>query len=219
MLISIAGFSTSAFSKDLKSKNDEKQFERYIPSQHKLFELLKGDLNKDGIPDIILITKKVDPKNWAIQQGSGEKVDRNRRGIIVLINRNGKYQKLIQNLSAFSSENEDGGVYYAPDLMTEIHNNFLLISYLHGRYGNWGYKFRIENNDMRLIGYDSYSNRGPIQETHTSINFMTNKKLFKDNLNKSDEELAPKYKEKWSKVDFKPIYLSKIVDFDDLHFN
>ena len=37
---------------------------------------------------------------------------------------------------------------------------------------------------MRLIGYDSSDNFGPYVNSETSVNFLTAKKLVRENLNK-----------------------------------
>jgi hypothetical protein len=68
-----------------------------------------------------------------------------------------------------------------------------------------------------LIGYDDSSNHGPLIQSQTSINFLTAKKVIRENLNQDPED-EPKFKETWSKLNQAPIYLSKIKDFDDLSF-
>lgn len=208
---------TSASPEQIKLQKDRLKYQAYIPEKYVLFEAVEGDLNKDAKNDLVLIVKSTDPKQWVMDEYRG-KLDRNRRGLIVLLNENGKYKKLLQNLSCFSSENEDGGVYFAPDLMLAIEKNKLLVNYGHGRYGWWGYSFRVEGNDLRLIGYESSENHGPYIQSETSINFLTAKKLVRQNLNE-DPEADPKFKETWSKINFAPIYLSKIKDFDELYFD
>lgn len=181
-----------------------------------MFEAVKGDLNKDGQNDLVLIVKATDPKKWVDHEYRG-KLDRNRRGIMVFLNEKSGYKKVVENLSAFSSENEEGGVYYAPELWFEIKKNNLYVRYAHGRYGWWGYTFRLDGQDLRLIGYDSSDNHGPYVQNETSVNFITSKKVIRQNINE-DPEGDPKFKEKWSKVNTQPIYLSKIKDFDELDF-
>lgn len=199
---------------EIKLKKDSIKYKALIPKSYVLFEAIEGDLNKDGKKDLVLIVKATDPKQWIDDEYRG-RLDRNRRGILVFLNENGSYKKLSQNLNAFSSENEDGGVYFPPELYVEIKNNKLLINYAHGRYGWWGYSFRYENNDMRLIGYEESSNHGPYISSETSINYLTGKKVYRKNLNE-DDETNPRFKETWSKVYKSPIYLSQIHDFDEL---
>lgn len=201
---------------ELKLRKDKVTYKAYIPAKYHLFEAIEGDLNKDGLKDVVLIVKATDPKAFVDDEYRGH-LDRNRRGVIVLLNEKGKYKAVVSNLSCFSSENEDGGVYFPPELWMEIKNNLLRIYYSHGRYGYWSYLFRLEGNDLRLIGYDDSSNHGPLIQNQTSINFLTAKKVVRENLSQDPEE-DPRFKETWSKINQVPIYLSKVKDFNDLSF-
>jgi len=191
----------------------------FLPKGFVLFETINGDLNKDGIEDCILIIKGTDKSKIITDKYSGQ-LDRNRRGIIILFNKNNHYELVIKNQDCFSSENEDGGVYFAPELSVEIENSNLTAFYRHGRYGYWKYIFRHQNGDFELIGYDASVNRGPVTQYQTSINFLTKKKLTRDNLNKDeegDEKYEDNFKDKWKKINIKShVMLSRIKDFDEL---
>ena len=200
----------------IQLQKDKIKYKAYIPAKYVLFEAIQGDLNKDDIQDLVLIVKATDPTQWVNHEYRG-KLDRNRRGMIVLLADKGKYKPILSNLSCFSSENEEGGVYFAPELWLEINKGLLNVHYGHGRYGYWNYSFRLQNQDLRLIGYDSSSNHGPYVESETSINFLTNKKVIRKNLNE-DPDGDPRFKETWSKAKISPIYLSTIKDFDELNF-
>lgn len=201
-----------------QSQQDQKTFQAYVPKNYSFFEVVKGDLNKDGVPDAVLIVKATDPKALVKDEYRGT-LDLNRRGIIVLLGQKDKntYKQFLQNLNCFSSDQEDGGVYYPPELVPEINKGLLQLTYQHGRYGYWSYKFRLQNQDMRLIGYDQFSHHGPLLESKTSFNLLTGKKIYSKNLI-TDPERNPKYKETHSVHKKSPIYLSKIKDFDQLTF-
>ena len=201
---------------EIQLQKDKIKYKAYIPAKYVLFEAIQGDLNKDDIQDLVLIVKATDPTQWVNHEYRG-KLDRNRRGMIVLLADKGKYKPILSNLSCFSSENEEGGVYFAPELWFEINKGLLNVHYGHGRYGYWNYSFRLQNQDLRLIGYDSSSNHGPYVESETSMNFLTDKKVIRKNLNE-DPDGEPRFKEIWSKAKISPIYLSKIQDFDGLNF-
>lgn len=189
----------------------------FIPKGYTEFEKYFGDLNKDGIEDCVLIIKKTDSANVVINRFD-KKVDRNRRGIIVLFKKEKSYQLADKNLDCFSSENEDGGVYFAPELWIEINNNKLYVHYGHGRYGYWEYTFRFQNSNFELIGYDSSSNHGSRVNGMTSINFLTKKKVIYENVNENDEGGDEKFKETWSSIKIENlIKLSEIKDFDELN--
>lgn len=210
----ILSYAEKPTAEEIKLEQDKVKYKAYIPAKYHLFEAIEGDLNEDGRKDVVLIVKATDKSQWVNDQYRG-KLDRNRRGIIVLFNQNGQYKKVVENLSAFSSENEEGGVYYAPELWINIEKNLLHVHYGHGRYGFWDYSFRVQGNDFQMVGYDSSENHGPYIDRETSINFLTQKKLIRRNSN-PDENGDPKFQETWTKINVKPIYLSQIEDFDEL---
>ena len=209
-------FAEQPTAEQIQLQKDKLKYKAYLPAKYVLFEAIQGDLNNDGIQDLVLIVKATDPTQWVNHEYRG-KLDQNRRGIIVLLADKGKYKPILSNLSCFSSENEEGGVYFAPELWLEINKGLLNVHYGHGRYGYWNYSFRLQNQDLRLIGYDSSSNHGPYVDSETSINFLTNKKVIRKNLNE-DPDGEPRFKEIWSKAKNSPIYLSMIKDFDELNF-
>jgi hypothetical protein len=189
----------------------------FLPKGYMLFEKVYGDLNKDSIDDCIIIIKGTD-KNKIIKDENRGELDRNRRGIIVLFSKNGYYELVVENYDCFSSENEDGGAYYAPELSVGVEKRNLHIDYSHGRYGYWSYIFRFQNSDFELIGYDSSSNRGPIVNTQTSINYLTQKKIINENTNEDAEEGGDEifeHTETRIKIS-KLTKLSEIKDFDEL---
>ncbi len=200
----------------LSCKAQDKEPSDFIPKGYAEFKKYSGDLNKDGLEDCVLIIKKTDSTN-VVMNRFDKKVDRNRRGIIVLFKNANDYELADKNLECFSSENEDGGVYFAPELWIEIKDNKLYIHYGHGRYGYWKYTFRFQKSNFELIGYDSSSNRGPVTNRETSINFLTKKKLTKENTNENAEGGDEIFKENWYDIEIDNlIKLSEIKDFDEL---
>ncbi|MGV8995057.1 MAG: hypothetical protein ACOH1O_13235 [Flavobacterium sp.] len=181
---------------------------------------IRGDLNKDGLEDVVLIIKATN-KSKIIQDETRGEMDKNRRGIIILFNKGNHYELALEKRDCFSSENEDGGVYYPPELYPTIEKGNLIINYSHGRYGYWSYTFRFQKGDFELIGYDRSSNRGPVPQTETSINFLTQKKLTRDNLNKEDngDDYVENFKDTWETINTKDLLkLSEIKDFDELTY-
>jgi len=217
----IISFSTLSCSKtegqdELNQKDNTNDYNLLssIPKGFELFEKVKGDLNKDGIDDYVLIIKSIQ-NGGSERNSSGELVNRNRRGIIILFNNNDTYTPIINNLICFSSENEDGGVYFAPELSVSIENNNLLVSYSHGRYGYWSYTFRYQNSDFELIGYDKTSG-APVTENEISINFLTKKLIEKVNTNENAQGGDEIFKETTKNIRvLKTTKLSEITNFDD----
>jgi hypothetical protein len=191
----------------------------FIPVGYVIFNKKFGDLNNDGLSDCILIIKGTDKAKIMQDEFRGE-LDQNRRGIIILLKKKDGYHLAAENYSCFSSENEDGGVYFSPELNIEIDKGKLYIHYSHGRYGYWTYSFRYEQSNFKLIGFDQSDNNGPFVHYVYSYNFITNKKLTKENINfYSETPEDEKFKETWEaieKIDL--IRLSAIEDFDNLRF-
>lgn len=203
------------FSVKLNCQAQSTNVEDFIPKGYVLYEKVFGDLNNDNQEDCILIIKGTSKDNFEINRFD-EVVDRNRRGIIILFKNESDYQKITENLSFFSSENEDGGVYYAPELSFDVKKGNLIIHYSHGRYGFWSYTFRYQDSKFKLIGYDE-TNGGAIINGQTSINFLTKKKLVRENINEDAEGNDEVFKETWSKIKIdKLLNLSEIKNFDDL---
>lgn len=189
--------------------------EDFIPQGYILYEKVFGDLNKDNQEDCILIIKGTNKEN-IVKNRFDEVVDRNRRGIIILFKTAKGYQKITENLDCFSSENEDGGVYYAPELSFEVKRGNLVIHYAHGRYGWWKYTFRFQDSQFKLIGYDE-TNGGVVIRNEISINFLTKKKLVRENINEDADGGDEVFKETWSKIVIdKLLNLSEIKDFEYL---
>ena len=188
----------------------------FIPAGYKILHEIHGDLNKDGAEDCVVIIKGTNKENVITDEYRG-KLDRNRRGIIVLFNANKDYILATKNYDCFSSENEDGGVYFPPDLEVSVEKGKLYVHYGHGRYGYWTYTFRHQKSDFELIGYDSSDNFGPVVNSETSINFLTKKKVTKTNTNENAESGDEVFEEKTEKIKVdKLIRLSEIKDFDEL---
>ena len=198
----------------------EKELSNFVPKGFVISERINGDLNKDGIADCVLIIQGTDKKKIITDENS-EKVDRNRRGIIILFNKNHHYELATKNYDCFSSANEDGGVYFAPELSIDIIKGNLCIHYGHGRYGFCRYTFRFQDSDFKLIGYDSSDDSGPVVNRETSINFLSKKKQIKENTNQNATEEGDEiFKETWAKIQInKLVKLSDIKDFDKLDFD
>ncbi|WET49741.1 hypothetical protein PYS58_01140 [Chryseobacterium indologenes] len=197
----------------VETKKDPNDF---VPQGYKIFKKSFGDLNNDGLQDCILIIKKIDDTHIVDHESRG-KLDMNRRGIIVLFKNQKGYQLAAENRNCFSSENEDGGVYYSPELLVEAENGNLIVHYAHGRYGYWRYIFRYQNSGFELIGYDESSNNGPLVMSTTSINFSTKKKRIQTNTNESAEGGDEIFETTWSTIKINQLLnLTEIKDFDEL---
>jgi len=197
------------------AKGKTSEFTQFVPNGYVIVEQQFGDLNNDGRKDCVLIIKGTDKSKIIIDEYQG-KLDRNRRGIIILFNQKGKYVMTSQNLDCFSSEHEDGGVYYAPELSIEIKKKQLIIHYAHGRYGYTDYIFSYRNNDIVLIGFEQNDSNGPITVRETSINFLTKKKIERENINADNPDAKEVFSTRKLAITVKRLQtLSTITNFDE----
>ena len=195
--------------------DSESGIEFTLPEGYNLFSKAEGDLNGDGKDDVVLITKGTQ-KDKVVINRFNEEVDRNRRGILIYLTDGDKTNLETENLKCFLSENEDGGVYFPPELSVEIEYGNLFVHYNHGRYGFWKYTFRHQDSSFELIGYDASSNFGPIVLSETSINYLTKRKLTRVNINQdADEGGEEVFEETWENILFTDLVkLSEIRDFE-----
>lgn len=193
--------------------------EALVPAGYVVTEKIQGDLNQDGQADAVLLVKATDKSKLVPVAGQGV-LDRNRRGLVIAFKRHGQYQLALLNVDCFSSENEDGGVYFAPDLSMDIVKGRLLLHYAHGRYGYWRYTFQYRDADFVLIGYDASSNRGPTVLETLSVNLLTRKSLKRVNVNQDKEDAEEKFQEQWRRLSLRqPIRLKDVKDFDGLDYD
>lgn len=200
------------------SVTGQQQIMGFIPKGYKLFDKVYGDLNKDGLMDCVLIIKAT-RKDSFVNDRDGHKVDRNRRGIIILFTHGNGYKLALKNESCFSSENEDGGCYDPPELNVSIKDSKLYLHYNYGRYGFWEYCFRYQSSDFMLIGYEKSRNYGAKVFARLSINFLTGIKFVDKNIHGDDYEKETELKRAIYKLPRKPLMrLSKIRDLDEVSF-
>jgi hypothetical protein len=186
-----------------------------VPSGFVVTGEIRGDLNRDNQEDRVLIVKATRKEDFFKHDQRGL-LDRNRRGIIIALGNRGGHDVVLSNLDCFSSENEDGGVYFAPELSVEIRRGSLVVHYAHGRYGYWAYTFRYQGGDFELIGFDRSENRGPVTERSVSMNFMTRKIRIRQQVDTdADGTRGERFRETWQSFALpERILLRAIRDFE-----
>ena len=200
--------------------NSDVDIKQFIPKGYILNNIndenyIKGDLNNDGKEDIVFLVKNTD-KSKIIEHESRGILDRNRRGIIILFNERDSYKIAAKNLNCFTSEFEDGGVYYDSELLLYIENGKLNIHYAAGRYGYNTYQFKYQNNDFNLVEFIENSSNGPVTDTHLLYDFVKMNKIVKINTNENaKDETEEVFDIKSYKLNItKPFNLIDIIDFE-----
>lgn len=162
-----------------------------IPGEWTLLDAETGDLNKDGISDLVFAIQDTDPKNIELNDGLGtDSVDLNPRILgIYFGKKSGSYiQELIskdfiilRDLPTMDEPFE--GISISKKGVLKI--NFKLWY----SAGSWStsqhqYKFRFQDDAFVLIGYESDEvHRGSGETTNYRINFLKRKmKITRGNL-------------------------------------
>lgn len=210
---------TNDIASDFKEKDDSNKMKvaDFITDDFALFEEITGDLNNDGLKDVVLIIKGTDKEKILIEENSIN-LNRNRRGIIILIKNEKGYELVLKNYDCFSSESEEGSAYFDPELTGNLNNGNLEIGFGHGKHGFWNYIFQLKNKDFELIKYGVTATNGKVIKTETTIDYLTKIKSVKTNSNKKNDIGEDIFKEKKEKIVVKKIVkLSEIKDFDELN--
>lgn len=201
------------------NSQDQEKLKRYIPEGYLLHDTFYGDLNEDGLKEVVLLIKATDTSK-IVANRFHKIVDRNRRGIVVLFKTSKGYKLVAQNNECFESENEEGYGYYPPQLKVEIENTQLLIQYKHGKYGYWTYTFMYIEEALRLTRYDRTSAVGPTIVTELAIDFIKNEKRSWSNMIPYEEGNNPNLREEVTKIEAQPLMkLQEVKAFEDLYYN
>jgi len=156
--------------------------ENLFSEKWKLLSSTTGDLNNDGVDDLVFVIEKTDKNNFHLNEGhfGRDTINLNPRIMgIYFRNKNGKLVKQLQSNSFIILQ--DSPTMDEPFHGVEILEKGVLKIDFHFWYsaGSWSmsyhtYKFRFQNNKFELIGYDANErHRGSGEETDYNINFST----------------------------------------------
>ncbi len=159
---------------------------------------LKGDLNKDGIEDIVIIKQDTLSKThpYLLQ--------------IFFKNKLGKLNLIVSSMKAISPEFPNGiqTFHDNTDVSLEIKKGILWLKIGLIR-GHFEHKFRFNNNNFELIGF-SFVNANVNRVEIKDFNLLTGKYLYKEEEIGTDKILVNMTK----KIFIRP--LPKLQDFEPL---
>ncbi len=191
-----------------------------IPDNWKIIKTVKGDLNKDGKDDAVLIVQKTDASKMIENKKNpnASMLNTNPRGIMIFFNRGGKYVLIEKNLNGFipQEDNAEDPCWSDPFSSVEIKKNVLKIIFDY--WSSCGsdisedatYIFRYQHKGFELIGYgESSFSRFSGEGSKLSINFSTKKKSYTTGLNMIEGGGKPKTK--WSNIKIDKLY--RLKDF------
>lgn len=179
-----------------------KPLESYVPAGWKLLAKAMGDLNKDGLEDAAIVIENTDPANSIKnEEGLGAKeLNTNPRHLLILFQEKGGYVLKLTNKKFIPTEH-DAEAPCLSDPFSAGEDFVIKKQVLHIKFGNWSscgswsagsftYKFRFQESNFILIGYDEFSIHragGDIYEK--SINFLTKKQIVTTGGNEFDQKL------------------------------
>lgn len=150
----------------------------FVPAGFLIMEQAKGDLNKDGIPDVVLVLK-----NKAEDRKNMDTEEIHRLLVIIFGVQGGGY-----TLSASSKEatlcKTCGGVYGDPFASVKIVRGTIVIDHYGGSRERWGYthRWRFQEGGWFLIGLTSRTeDTGNGASEVTDTNFVTGDRTVEKN--------------------------------------
>ncbi len=197
--------------------SEGKDLKEIIPEKWNILKSERGDLNNDGIQDLVFVIQ--DTKLSNIKKNPSaigvNTIDSNPRILgIYFGTKNGVFIKEIQS-DNFIALKDDPTMDEPLDILEISKKGILKVGfrfwYSAGsrEVTNYTYKFRFQNDEFALIGYDSsVVNRFSAKYIDHSVNFLTNKmKVSEGNYSKKNTETI-----KWEKIKSK-----KIINLNSFH--
>ncbi len=156
----------------------------FVPSGWTLESNATGDLNQDGVPDIVMVLHQSDPQNIIAHTGMGETpFNSNPRILAVAFGAGGKFTLALENHALIRRRedpvladvlDENGGV--SIDRGSVVVALYLFASAGGWDMGNRTFRFRYRKDRWELIGFDNETvNRGSGAVTSTGINYLTSR--------------------------------------------
>lgn len=174
----------------------------FVPAGFLIMEQAKGDLNKDGIPDVVLVLK-----NKAEDRKNMDTEEIHRLLVIIFGVQGGGY-----TLSASSKEailcKTCGGVYGDPFASVKIVRGTIVIDHYGGSRERWGYthRWRFQEGGWFLIGLTSRT-----EDTGNGASEVTDTNLVTGDCTVEKKPPSGKAGTTRSKVPVKP--LTALSDF------
>lgn len=147
-VVFILGLQFSSQAQEVLSKIpvSAKTIASFIPKGYDTIEVVRGDLNKDGVEDIALALKHVDEDSFEMDEEP-------KRMLLVLLKQGAEYM-LIGKSEKVLMCRHCGGAFGDPYAAISISNNILTIDHYGGSSWRWTntQKFRYQQNAVFLIG-------------------------------------------------------------------
>ncbi len=191
----------------------------HVPAGWKVIEQVTGDLNGDGLPDLVFVREEQDLKKITKHPGiEGYNLNTNTRVMVVLLADKAGYRKVGESAKFVMPAHVDelekfgdcyGGLTIAKGVV-EVRFDWFASA------GTWWqtidiFKFRMEGGRFRLIGNERDSwHRSSGERFIESTNYLTGRRKHTTGLNQFDEKQS-RAKDEWERFDAKkPLYLEDL---------
>jgi hypothetical protein len=167
----------------------------FVPKGWRVEHQPKGDLNKDGRDDVVLVLRMDDPANIVENEGLGaSEFDTNPRLLAVLFAEGTGYRLAVQDHALIPRPDSPVMDDYldGDDAVTVRRGAFTVRLHSWASAGSWytgntTFTFRHQDGCFRLIGHDnSWMHRASGETASTSLNFVAGKGVFEEGTMESD---------------------------------
>jgi hypothetical protein len=167
----------------------------FVPRGWRIEFQSKGDLDKDGRDDVVLVLRMDDPANIVDNEGLGASdFDTNPRLLAVLFAADVGYRLAVQDHALIPRPDNPVMADYLEggDAVAVRRGAFAVRLHSWASAGSWSmgnttFTFRHQDGCFRLIGYDTASvHRGSGETWESSLNFPAGKAVFKHGSIESD---------------------------------